>query len=101
MSQTHTNSRILTPIALVRLALGWGAVVVLTWSGPLLEPLSLLLLWELVGRDAPVVVERPPPLDCEMLAERVGCVRISEDSSVSTWGVKVRLGWPSNVVRAS
>ena len=38
MSQTHTNSRILTPIALVRLALGWGAVVVLALSGPLLEP---------------------------------------------------------------
>lgn len=38
MSQTYTTSRILTPIALVRLALGWGAVVVLTWSGPLLEP---------------------------------------------------------------
>ena len=38
MSQTHTTSRILTPIALVRLALGWGAVVVLALSGPLLEP---------------------------------------------------------------
>ena len=38
MSQTHTTSRLLTPIALVRLALGWGAVVVLALSGPLLEP---------------------------------------------------------------
>ncbi len=38
MSQTHTTSRILTPIALVRLALGWGAVVVLALTGPLLEP---------------------------------------------------------------
>lgn len=38
MSQTHTTSRILTPVALVRLALGWGAVVVLALTGPLLEP---------------------------------------------------------------
>lgn len=38
MSQTHTTSRTLTPVALVRLALGWGAVVVLALTGPLLEP---------------------------------------------------------------